>query len=413
MGTLFNSFSDAFGSLRSNFLQTFLSMLGVIIGVGALVAMLSLIDGLEQMARDTLANKTPLENMQISANTHRSLDGVRIEKDTVASFDEALVSDLLAVIDFKASAQLSIGSTAIAKVGDSLEAGITYRAVSFPLVDKNFELAAGRWPNEPTAARTEHPVEGLVNYQLALKLVAPDTSIGAALGKKISLLGGEVVVVGIAEKSNKIDVLGLLFSYAQLGNFPASTHRGGELMLEFSSVEDVLPAQRILEPWLSKRFSGIEDPVSISTYTGYLSGMEEGFLIFRLVMGFLIGIAVVVGGIGIMNVLVMSVIERTPEIGIRKAIGANRRTIVYQFLSESIALSVIGSVLGTFLGIGVAMLASQLVSAYSTEMHFQAVFTLTTLAVVGIVAVMIGCVFGTYPALRASRLDPVLAIQRV
>lgn len=413
MGTLLTSFADAFRSLRSNFLQTFLSMLGVIIGVGALVAMLSMIDGLEQMARDTISDKTPLENMSISANTHRSLDGIRIARDTVASFDAALLSDLLAEIPFETKAQLSNGSTAIGKAGDSLELGITYRAISFPVLDKDFDLEAGRWPNEVVSEVKSSPVEGLINYQLALKLVAPDTAVRAALGKKIAMLGGEIEVVGVAEKSDKIDVLGLIFSHAQLGNFPQAKQTGGEIMLEFASVEDVLPAQRILEPWLTERFVGIEEPVTVSTYTGYLEGLEEGFLIFRLVMGFLIGIAVVVGGVGIMNVLVMSVIERTPEIGIRKAIGANRRTIISQFLSESIALSVIGSLLGTLLGIGVAMVASQIVSAYSSEMQFQAVFTLNTLVVVGIVAVLIGCIFGTYPALRASRLDPVSAIQRV
>jgi len=414
MNALLSSFSDAWTSLRSNFLQTFLSMLGIIIGVGALVAMLSLIDGLEQLARDQIAGKTALENMAISVNTKKRVDGVKVQRDTVATFDEALMNDLLAELPYKATAQLSVGGSALGSSRDTQQLGVTYRAVTFPVIDKGFELAAGRWPDSTaTLAEPSTPVEALVNHQLALKLVSPDTITTNAIGSTFTLLGGTLTVVGVAEKSDKIDVNGTLFGYNQLPALPDAKPGGGQLQLAFASVEEVLPGKEFVEPWMKNRFAGIEDPVRIETYTGYLEAMEEGFLVFRLVMGFLIGIAVVVGGVGIMNVLVMSVVERTSEIGIRKAIGADRKSIIIQFLSEAIALSVIGSILGTILGVCVALLGAPLVSMFSTEIEFSAVFTMNTLFVVAFVAIGIGCLFGTYPALRAAKLDPVSAIRRL
>jgi len=389
-------------------------MLGIIIGVGALVAMLSLIDGLEQLARDQIAGKTALENMSISANTTRKIDGIRVDRDTVATFSQALLEELSTELPYEASAQFSVGGSAIGYARDTQELGITYRAVTFPVIDKAFELAAGRWPDSSAAAASPTTVvEALVNHQLALKLVSPDTIATAALGSTIELLGGTLKVVGVAEKSDKIGVNGALFGYNQLAAFPEAEPGAGQIQLAFVSVEDVLPAKEFIEPWMEKRFVGIEDAVRIQTYTGYLEAMEEGFLVFRLVMGFLIGIAVVVGGVGIMNVLVMSVVERTSEIGIRKALGADRKSIITQFLSEAVALSVIGSIFGTILGVCVALLGAPLVSMFSSEIEFSAIFTLDTLLIVALVAIGIGCLFGTYPALRAARLDPVSAIRRL
>ncbi|MGK0334513.1 MAG: putative ABC transport system permease protein, partial [Paraglaciecola sp.] len=138
----------------------------------------------------------------------------------------------------------------------------------------------------------------------------------------------------------------------------------------------------------------------------------EGITVFRWVMGFLIGIAVVVGGVGVMNVLLMSIAERTPEIGVRKAVGANRRTIIKQFLSEAVAISTIGSFFGVLLGMSVALIAAPILNMVVDDLEFRAVFSLNTVIVVSVVAVLIGVVFGTYPAQKAASLDPVEAIRR-
>ena len=128
-------------------------------------------------------------------------------------------------------------------------------------------------------------------------------------------------------------------------------------------------------------------------------------------MGLIVGISVVVGGIGIMNVLLISITERTVEIGIRKAVGANRRDIVFQFLAESITVSAFGSLIGLAFGIAVTAAAVPIVASV-TEIPFYAIYTWNTLIVTGTLAIILGIVFGTYPAMRAARLDPVEAIRR-
>jgi putative ABC transport system permease protein len=127
-------------------------------------------------------------------------------------------------------------------------------------------------------------------------------------------------------------------------------------------------------------------------------------------MGLIVGISVVVGGIGVMNVLLISVTQRTAEIGIRKAVGANRRDIVLLFLSESITVSAFGSLIGLIVGTLFTMAAVAIVTKV-TEVPFYAAYTWDTFLIISLISLVVGVVFGTYPAIRASKLDPVEAIR--
>jgi len=128
-------------------------------------------------------------------------------------------------------------------------------------------------------------------------------------------------------------------------------------------------------------------------------------------MGLIVGISILVGGIGVMNVLLISVTERTMEIGIRKAVGAQPSDIIMQFLCESVTVSAAGSVVGLLLGV-LGTIAFIPIIRFITKAPFQAAFTLNTILIISIVALAVGMIFGTYPALRASRLNPVEAIRR-
>jgi putative ABC transport system permease protein len=182
-------------------------------------------------------------------------------------------------------------------------------------------------------------------------------------------------------------------------------------VLQAERVEDVRTVRAGVEAWLSARLGpDWARRARVQTNMARVVQTERGILVFKLFLGAITGIALIVGGIGIMNVLLASVTERTREIGVRKAIGARRRDLLAQFLLESVTIAGLGSVLGTLLGFagafGVTALMRQRFDA-----PIYAAFSWSTLAVSAGAAILVGVVFGIYPALRAARLSPIEAIR--
>ncbi|MBC6993183.1 ABC transporter permease [Neolewinella lacunae] len=409
---MFRAFTESFQRLRSNFFQTFLSVLGVIIGVGALVAMLSMIDGLEAYARETIAARTSLENLFVSSKLGEQVDGIYVPRDTVAVLDEAVAAELLDSLPYPARVQLQFSVPTLGYGPDSARLGIYCSAIGLPLLTPPAEdfLLHGRFLAGEDAAGAARVA--LVNDQLARRLLAPTDSLEVALGRQVYLFGDSLSIVGIFAAEKGDSNLALATTLPSLRGLQDPPAIYPELMLALENVHHVLDAQRFTDGWMARRFKNIPEATETRTYSGYLKELEKGMLVFRLVMGFLIGIAVVVGGVGVMNVLLMSIAERTPEIGIRKAVGANRGNIVREFLAESVAISAIGCFFGVLLGMGVALLAAPVLNYFMEEVQFRAIFSLRTMLIVCVVALLIGIIFGTYPARKAAGLDPVVAIQR-
>jgi putative ABC transport system permease protein len=134
-------------------------------------------------------------------------------------------------------------------------------------------------------------------------------------------------------------------------------------------------------------------------------------MLFRIIMGLIVGISVIVGGIGVMNVLLISVTQRTNEIGLRKAVGSRKSDIYVQFLSESMVVSLFGTVVGIIIGI-LASLAVVPIVHQIVEIPFSPAFSLLTITVITIFSLLIGVLFGTYPAYKASQLSPIDALRR-
>ena len=404
------AFAEAFQNLRNNFFQTFLSVLGIIIGVAALVAMLAIIDGLEQMARDGIAENSSMESVLLRARNSREVDGVRVSMERVATLGRPLVDSLLNELPYPTSGQLFTQGTALIAHPDSAtEMAMQYTAASLPFTEEPPQPKVGRELNEADDTGESRAI--LVNEVLARRILGPHDSLTEVLGRRLPLFGGEVEIVGVFPSDETQSVMQSVLPLGVLESLPDAPQHSLTAMVNFARVEDVAPGRDSITAWFAARYPDIEEPVQAIANVDLVKQLEMGFAVFRLVMSFLIGIAVVVGGVGVMNVLLMSIAERTPEIGVRKAVGAAPRRILTQFLSESVAISTLGSLIGLVVG-ALAALGIAAVISYALEVEFSAVYTFRTLVIVFGVAVLTGIVFGTYPARRAARLDPVKAIQR-
>ena len=186
--------------------------------------------------------------------------------------------------------------------------------------------------------------------------------------------------------------------------------RPAQLLLTAPSIEAVAPTRTVLERWAAQQFGASwKDRVSIVTDESRVEQARKALLLFKVFMGALMSISLIVGGIGIMNVLLSSVIERTREIGIRKATGAAQRHILWQFLCESVAITGVGSMIGLVIGVGAAFGVTAIMRRVANA-PIQAWLSLSTVLVAIGASVLVGLVFGLYPAMRAARLSPIDAI---
>jgi putative ABC transport system permease protein len=182
------------------------------------------------------------------------------------------------------------------------------------------------------------------------------------------------------------------------------------LALRVGAIEEVPAVRAQVEAWLATRWADWRDRVEVQSNERLVEQARRGMLLFKLLMGAITGIALVVGGIGIMNVLLASVTERTREIGVRRAAGARRRDVLVQFLAESVAITGAGAAAGVVLGLVVAAGVASLMRA-QTGAAIRVAVTWQTLSIAAGAAIFIGLVFGMYPAVRAARLAPIDAIR--
>lgn len=397
-----SSFALAFSNIRSNLFHTVLSVLGIVIGVAALVSILSLIDGMEEFARDQITKTTSLNALIVQSEAYTRINEVRLRKDTVSVIDHAQYLAL---------------SQSLSKPAQSFIRSTTSEAVTVSGQTIGSLLLATGASLEPTVAASgegfsKEQMQGheqqwaIVNAAFIKTAKFPSNDL--AIGSVILYKGHSLKITRVlsTEKSEtpKVYYPITLLSMAELQATPP------EVIFQAEKTEDIPVLKEEVANWLKQHYKHAKSDFRILTNDFRIEQATKGFLLFRVVMGLIVGISVVVGGIGVMNVLLISVTERTAEIGIRKAVGANRRDIILLFLSESVTVSAFGSLLGLIFGIAATMLIIPIIKAI-TEIPFQAAYTLNTFIIISIISVLVGIVFGTYPALRASKLDPVEAIR--
>lgn len=401
------SFALAIQNIRGNLFHTLLSVLGIVIGVAALVATFSLIDGLEKFARDQIATQTSVNAIVVETETDKMINNLSVRKDTFQIIDYGRYAK------FRANAPLVTRASLHNSFNREIQVSGRDSAMGAMI-----QCIAERPPSDtilthgqlftPTAFSGREPI-AVVNTHFA-KLVAGKDSLNSVLGKNISVLGHSLRIVGIIkDKRNEVPPTAFmpisLLSKADLYKSPPS------LLFEVAKTEEVPVLKTQIETWLKQEYGEQNKDFSIHSQDFWIDQTAQGFLIFRIIMGMIIGLSVVVGGVGVMNVLLISVNERTAEIGLRKAVGAKKGDIRRLFLAESITVSAFGSLVGLLLGAGFAMAAIPIIRFFA-DVPFSAVLTWNTFFIIATVAVIIGIIFGTYPAIKAAKLDPVEALRR-
>ena len=400
-------------ALRIHPMRTMLSVLGILIGSAALVATMAVSDGMMGFARGIVLRETSVQVISLSPRTGRFQEGEWVPIHDSPVFDASDAEALRSQVPLVQATSLSLGGGARVQYrGIHRRASLQLGTASMPEFGA-YDVGAGRFFSEGEA---EHNVPVvLLNYALAREL-SPGLDPYGMVGREVRVRERTRLVIGVLaplefenRENPSFAVYAPIRAAPALLDAPRSGRFAPVLQVLAPSVESVTAVRDELDDWLARRYSRWQERVEVTVSLEQLDMVEQAFLLMKLFVGALVSISLLVGGIGIMNVLLASVAERTREIGIRKSVGARGADIRVQFLTESVAIAFTGSCLGLAIG----MLIALVVTALFRQMLGAPVYPVLSWSSVLIATVsssLVGLVFGTYPARRAAKLSPIVAL---
>jgi putative ABC transport system permease protein len=419
--SFWEAFRSAWGGVAAHKLRSGLTMLGIMFGVGAVISMLSIGAGAAQQAQ-ALIDQLGLRNVLVRSRQLRPDERREARKKSlgVSLRDSDAIKEAVPGVELVAP-RLKIEPWRVQAGDTKTEAtvyGVSYRhreMVALPLAEGRFLDALDEKEHAQVCV-----IAGAVRRDLY--------TYGPVLGQPLKINDVWCEVVGVIADRPILATGGPSRAGGAAGANPPAAGTSREILIPVTTAQrkfdrDLLasPLDEILvrlAPGVSARQSaaviktllddihGGVDDYEIIVPEALLAQSQQTQRLFNIVMGTIAGISLLVGGIGIMNIMLASVLERTREIGVRRAIGARRADIVLQFLVESFSISALGGLTGVAIGIGIA----HAVAKYAS---WPTVVTLTSLVLAIGVSMAVGILSGLYPALRASRVDPIYALRYV
>ena len=399
--------SEAWHAMSANRLRTFLTMLGMVIGVGAVVLMMAIGEGAQQSIKRSIdsmgSNLFVILSGSSSSSGSRSASG---SSSTLNMNDATAIGDLE---DINAFAPISVGNAQIIYAGNNSNSAIVGTTPSY--------FSIRRWDVESGELFSDSDIRSANRVALVGKTVV-ENLFGDEIdpiGKTIRIKKSPFLVVGVLEGKGQSfdgrdqdDTVIVPITTAQrklFGNqIPGSVRM---IMAQAKSEKYMGVAEEAINDLVRQRHNireNAESDFSIRNLTAMAKTASETAKTMSMLLGAIASISLLAGGIGIMNIMLVSVTERTREIGIRMAIGAREKDILLQFLLEACVISIVGCVIGVGLGLGGAMLVKKMIGA-------EILISMQSIVLAFSVAASVGVFFGYYPASKAAKLHPIEALR--
>ena len=400
---------SAFRALAANTLRSILTMLGIIIGVAAVITMIAVGRGATDRVQEQM--KGLGSNIMLVMPGGVTQGGVRLGASTGQGLSE---DDAVAIARDVPEVQVAAPSM---RTGAQVIAGNTNWSTSI-MGGTNDYLEAREWLLQSGRTFEAAEIQGSAKVAMIGQTVAtqlfgeadpldqvirvkkvPVTIIGV-LGKKgQNSLGqdqDDIVIVPISTYRNRIQG-GNAGKLKRIGSISVKVKEGQSMKIAEENIKDLLRQRMKVQP-------GGDEPFTIRNLTEILQAQEESSKVMTMLLAAVAGISLVIGGIGIMNIMLVSVTERTREIGLRMAVGARGKDILTQFLIEAVTLSLIGGAIGVMLG-AIATWAVGQFAGWQVSMTLASIFLATGFSA------FVGIFFGFYPARKASKLLPIQALR--
>jgi putative ABC transport system permease protein len=403
----FSMLNEAWHAMSANRLRTFLTMLGMVIGVGAVVLMMAIGEGAQQSIKRSIDSMG--SNLFVILSGSSSTSGSRSASGNSSALnmnDATAIGDL---DDIGAFAPISVGNAQIIYAGNNSNTPIVGTTPSYFSI-RRWDVESGELFSD-TDVRSANRV-ALVGKTVVENLFGDDID---PIGKTIRIKKSPFLIVGVLEGKGQSfdgrdqdDTIIVPITTAQrklFGNqIPGSVRM---IMAQAKSEKYMGVAEDAINDLVRQRHNireNTESDFSVRNLTAMAKTASDTAKTMSMLLGAIASISLLVGGIGIMNIMLVSVTERTREIGIRMAIGAREKDILLQFLLEACVISIVGCVIGVGLGLGGALLVKKMVGA-------EILISMQSIILAFSVAASVGVFFGYYPASKAAKLHPIEALR--